>query len=171
MIEYLLDAEDPPDYDIILDDDGVGEIADIVALKVAGDSLLVHLFHCKYSRAHKAGVRVGDFYEVCGQAQISVYWRTTGSKLFERLKLREMQRQDTFSVSIFGKSNLEKLDELRRRSRYLVAEFHIFIVQPGLDAQRVDTKILDLLGATELYLKETFYVPLTVIGSGHDVSR
>ena len=40
MIEYLLDSEDPSDYDIIFDDDGVGEIADIVALKVAGDSLL-----------------------------------------------------------------------------------------------------------------------------------
>ena len=110
-------------------------------------------------------MRVGDFYEVCGQAQKSVYWRTNENKLFERLKLREMQRWGTYSVSRFEKGNLEKLDELRRRSRYLVPEFHIFIVQPGLDVQRVDAKILDLLGATELYLIETFKVPLTIIGS------
>ena len=167
MIEYLLDSEDPADYDIVFDDDDAGEIADIVALKIAGDSLLVHLFHCKFSRADSAGVRVGDFYEVCGQAQKSVYWRTNEIKLFDHLKFRELQRQDTYNVSRFEKGNLEKLDELRRRSRYLMPKFHISIVQPGLDVQRVDKDILDLLGATELYLRETFNVPLTVIGSGN----
>lgn len=153
------------DYDVIFDDDGKGEIADIVALKVAGDNLLVHLFHCKYAKSKKIGVRVGDFYEVCGQAQKGVYWRSEVKKLFDRLKLRETNRKKTYGISRFEEGDLQKLDDLKRRSRFLRPEFHVYIVQPGLSAEKVDTSILDLLGATELYLRETFDVPLTVIAS------
>ena len=152
-------------YDIIFDDDDAGEIADVIALKAAGDNLLVHLFHCKYSKSIKAGARVSDFYEVCGQAQKSVYWRREIKKLFARLKLREMQRQGAYGLSRFEKGDLIKLDELRRRSRELYPEFHIYIVQPGLIVQEVDLPILDLLGATELYLRETFDAPLSVIAN------
>lgn len=163
VIMQLLADEDA--YDIVFDDDDTGEIADIVALRVAGDSLLVDLFHCKYSLSDTAGVRVGDFYEVCGQAQKSVYWRSEEKQLFEHLRLREAERQKNYGLSRFEKGNLQRLDELRRQLRFLIPKFHIYIVQPGLNIQEVGTGILDLLGATELYLRETFDVPLTVIGS------
>ena len=68
-------------------------------------------------------------------------------------------------MSRFEKGDLQKLDELRRRSRVLTPKFEIFIVQPGLQARRADEQILDLLGATELYLAETFAVPFTLIAS------
>ncbi len=151
--------------DIVFDDDGAGEIADIVTLKVAGDNLLVNLVHCKYSKSYKAGVRVGDLYEVCGQAQKSVFWRSEISKLFQRLKFREQERQKKYSVSRFEKGDLQKLEELRRHSRSLHSKFHIYIVQPGVKTSNISTQILDLLGATELYLLETFNVQLTVIAS------
>ncbi len=160
VIESLIQEND-----VVFDDDGAGEIADIVTLKVAGDNLLVNLFHCKYSKSETAGVRVGDLYEVCGQAQKSVFWRSEVPKLFQRLKLREQERQKKYSVSRFEKGNLKNLEELRRRSRYLHPKFHIYIVQPGLETSNVSIQILDLLGATELYLSETFNVPLTVIAS------
>lgn len=160
VIENLIQGND-----VVFDDDGAGEIADIVTLKVSGDNLLIDLFHCKYSKSETAGVRVGDLYEVCGQAQKSVFWRNEVSKLFQRLKLREQQRQKNYSVSRFEKGNLQKLEELRRRSRYLYPKFHIYVVQPGLKTSDASTQILDLLGATELYLSETFNVPLTVIAS------
>ncbi|MDX1992561.1 MAG: DEAD/DEAH box helicase family protein [bacterium] len=171
VIEHLLAVEDDIDYDIIFDDDGAGEIADIVALKVAGDNLIVHLFHCKYSKSDTAGVRVGDLYEVCGQAQKSVYWRRVVKDLFERLRLREIERQKTYGISRFEKGDLQQLDALRRRSRFLAPRFQISIIQPGLDTHRVDASILNLLGATELYLRETFDVPLTIIGSGNDIRQ
>jgi len=168
VIEQLLAAGDGNDYDIVFDDDDAGEIADIVALKAIGDNLLVHLFHCKYAKSDRVGVRVADFYEVCGQAQKSVHWRSAVKQLFERLRHREMQRQNNYGISRFERGNLQSLDELRRRSRFLVPSFHIYVVQPGLDIHHVDTSILDLLGATELYLRETFDVPLTVIGYGNN---
>jgi hypothetical protein len=164
VIDRLLNGYDL-DYDIIFDDDGSGEIADIVALKTANDNLHIHLFHCKYAHGSEAGVRVGDFYEVCGQAQKSVHWRSEIKRLFVRLKLREEQRQRSYNVSRFEKGDLQKLDELRRRSRVLLPKFHIYIVQPGLKVIDAKDTVLDLLGATELYLGETLAVPLTVIAS------
>jgi len=164
VIEHLKTSHNT-DYDLIIDDDGAGEIADVVALKVAGDYLLVHLFHCKYANSGTTGVRVGDFYEVCGQAQKGVYWRSEVKQLFERLKLREMHRKKKYGISRIEKGNLQKLDELRRRSRLLQPKFHVYVVQPGLNAGGAKAAVLDLLGATELYLRETFDVPLTVIAS------
>jgi len=142
-----------------------GEVADIVALKAAGDDLHIHLFHCKFSHGNEAGVRVGDFYEVCGQAQKSVHWRREVKRLFERLKLREQGRQRTYATTRFEKGDLQKLDELRRRSRFLFPRVGIFIVQPGLRVSGAEGAVLDLLGATELYLSETFAVPLKIIAS------
>ncbi|PEN14804.1 helicase [Longibacter salinarum] len=153
------------DYDIIFDDDGKGEIADVVGLKATGEQLLVHFLHLKYSKSESAGVRVDDFYEVCGQAQRSVYWRGAVQRLFSRMKLREQKRQENYGVSRFERGDLQKLDELSRRAKQLVPRFRIFVVQPGLEKESVNTRVLDLLGATEVYLKETFGVPLTVISS------
>lgn len=164
--QLLTDTDrDGRKYEIIFDDDDAGEIADIVALKVVNDSLFVHLFHCKYSHGPKAGIRVKDFYEVCGQAQKSIYWRSDIKGLFRRLNHRESARQNRYKVSRFERGDLQQLGDLERKSRVLVPKFHISIVQPGLDVQSVTEDILDLLGATELYLKETFDVSLTVIGS------
>jgi hypothetical protein len=65
------------DYDIVFDDDGAGEAADIVAIKIEngtrGSAILVEFYHCKYSE-QVAGKRIKDLYEVCGQAQKSMQW-------------------------------------------------------------------------------------------------
>lgn len=63
----LLKAEGT--WDVIIDDDGTGEIADIVALWLADNELTVRLVHCKYSTESKPGARLADLYEVCGQAR------------------------------------------------------------------------------------------------------
>lgn len=164
VIDKLLNGGQT-DYDIIFDDDGNGEIADIVTMKVNGEYLHVQLFHCKYSHSTSPGARFNDFCEVCAQAQKSVYWRSKIKGLFQRLKLREQRRQKIYKVSRFEKGDLQKLEELRRRSRYLTPKFEIFIVQPGLSKIKVDSEILDLLGATELYLMETFAVPFNLIAN------
>ena len=40
-----------------------------------------------------------------------------------------------------------------------------FIVQPGLSIAEVSKEQLELLAVTENYLKETFAVPLEIVGS------
>ena len=58
VIKSLQSAESETNYDIIFDDHGSGEIADIVALKMEENDLLVDIFHCKASKKDKPGARV-----------------------------------------------------------------------------------------------------------------
>ena len=71
------------DYAIVFDDDGAGEAADIVAVKIEdgarGRAIVVEFYHCKYSK-QEAGKRIKDLYEVCGQAQKSIQWMANEDK-------------------------------------------------------------------------------------------
>ena len=50
---------------MIFDDDGSGEISDIIAIKTDNEIINIDLFHCKYSKEDLPGARIGDLYEVC----------------------------------------------------------------------------------------------------------
>ena len=47
VIQRLRSDASPIKYNVIFDDDGAGEIADIVALAVTDGELVIHMFHCK----------------------------------------------------------------------------------------------------------------------------
>lgn len=47
-------------YDLIFDDDGAGEIADVVTIRITEGLVQVTLHHCKYSSAAMPGARVKD---------------------------------------------------------------------------------------------------------------
>ena len=53
---------------MVLDDDGTGELADIVLMRRLDQELEILLAHCKYSSQPTPGARIDDFYDVCGQA-------------------------------------------------------------------------------------------------------
>jgi hypothetical protein len=69
--------------DLIIDDDGKGEAADVVAVRLSGKGVKrtidVELYHCKYSLGAPRA-RIDDLYVVCGQAQKSVRWVATDVK-------------------------------------------------------------------------------------------
>ena len=90
VIEELLARE--PEFDIVFDDDGSGEIADVVAVREHDKRLIVELFHCKYAHGATPGNRVSDLYEVCGQAQKSVRWREYPVRILKRMRKRENDR-------------------------------------------------------------------------------
>lgn len=169
VVDRLQSAAWPHDYDVVFDDDDSGEAADVVALKVAaGDRLVVHLFHLKYSsgEGQKAGARVGDLYEVCGQAQRSVVWKHPLQRLFDHLRHRESKRQTDYGgESRFERGTAADLARIERKARVLELDFRVYIVQPGLSKSKVTGSQLDLLGATETYLLDTYAVPLRVIAS------
>jgi hypothetical protein len=165
VIRHLLNAAQDVPYDIVFDDDDAYEAADVVALKVAGDQLLVHFFHCKYSSSEKAGARVDDLYAVCGQAQRSVYWKRDVASLFFHLKQREGSRMERHGVSRFERGDLARLDEVARRARFLTPVFTIVIVQPGLSRSAAEQSHLELLAVTEMYLQETYDIAFRVIAS------
>jgi superfamily II DNA or RNA helicase len=164
VIQTILRPEHDPSYDIVFDDDDKGEVADIVAMAVAGDRLLVHLFHCKYAKT-TGRTQVKDLYEVCGQVQKSVSWRGDVDRLFEHLRDREAGRLAKGRATRFERGDLSRLMELRRRAYQLLPQFRMFIVQPGVSKSHVTEPQQDLLATTELYLQETYRVPLSIIAS------
>ena len=153
------------EYDVIVNDDGAGEAADLVALKMLDDSILLTLIHLKYSGDGKPGARLKDLYEVCGQAQRSVRWKHLNlNYLYHHIKRRDEQWQPR-GYSRFIKGNIKDLAAIRDKSRTTPLKFHVEIVQPGLSIEKVTEEGLKLLGSTALYIKKTTMAELSVIGS------
>ena len=163
-IQYRVIADlKAEDWDIVLDDDGSGEIADVVAMRIDPEGLLVRLVHCKYSRGETAGTRVADLYEVCGQAQKSIMWRRSDlGPFFRTLDDRARKKQKRDGVSPFEAGDIKKLYEVRDKAVMLRRRVQIVIVQPGLSAAQATTQQLDLLASTQAYLKTTINAPLAV---------
>ena len=152
-------------WEIIIDDDGTGEVADIVAMRVDGEYLVVTLVHCKYSSNYRPGRRVGDLYEVCGQTQKSIRWRRDREKMFATLIRHERDRirRQRRSGLIVGDGNA--LYRLAEHAYILKPDFRVFIAQPGLSKGKASNEQLDLLGSTEVYLREVADMPLHVLCS------
>ncbi|GAP21227.1 DEAD/DEAH box helicase [Leptolinea tardivitalis] len=152
------------DWDLIIDDDGSGEIGDIVALKIDGHNLIMHISHCKFSTEDSPGARIEDLYEVCGQAQKSVIWHRNLDVFFKNLIRRERNRGKNHQTGlIVGDRNL--LLNIQEKWRYLIPNLTISIAQPGLSKNKVSSKQLELLSSTEVYIYEVAHAKFIVISS------
>jgi superfamily II DNA or RNA helicase len=166
MIEHIkMEAR----HDILFDDDGKGEAADIVGVSLDNPTLprliTVDLYHCKYSSAPEAGARIGDMYEVCGQSQRSVLWlhnKDRRTDLFAHLLKREALRTESGRATRFEIGSKERLIQIRDLSRTCKVAIHVFIVQPGLSKAQAAEHQLAVLGVTEKFLQETYQIPLLV---------
>lgn len=153
------------DWDIVMDDDGSGEAADIVALAVGEDNtLLIRLVHCKYSSKKTPGSRVADLYELCGQAHKSVHWKRA-PQLIDHLVRRERNRRSKHGRTGFEVGDDAALRALQHPARFLRARLEISIVQPGLSAASVSAQQLELLACAEVYVYETAHAVFNVICS------
>ncbi len=167
MIEWL---KQNGGYAIIFDDDGAGEAADIVAVRVDEEvrprRIDVEFYHCKFAGGNAAGGRVDDLYVVCGQAQRSVVWlhnKDRRTDLFAHLLKREAQHIDSGRPTRFEVGDIRGLAHVRDLSRQSEVRLSVFVVQPGLAKSKAKEGQLALLGVTERYLFETYQVPFTVI--------
>lgn len=163
-IEVVSSADWDRKYALVYDDDAPGEAADVIGVAVSGGTLLVDLFHCKFTK-QIAGARVKDLYEVCGQAQRSRKWRENVDRFLMHLVNREKDRMKKTGVSRFERGGFKQLQEIRAQARSLLPEFRIFIVQPGLSKGKLTDDQRELLASTELYLYETFGIVFRVIAS------
>jgi hypothetical protein len=161
------------DYHMIVDDDGKGEAADIVTIRLIGDiaapsRIDVEFYHCKYSQQATPGQRIEDLYEVCGQAQKSICWMSSPEKrtdLFTHLLRREARRQEASTSSRYEVGDGDLLQTIREMSRLCPVSLKIYIVQPGVSKANVTRDQLRLLSVTENYLMETFQLSFGVIAS------
>lgn len=153
-------------YDIIFDDDGTGEAADVVSIRVVQqESIEVHFYHCKFSAEDTPGNRIEDLYTVCGQAQKSIHWVENLTDLYLHLLRREPKRQKDRQATRFERGNRNGLFNIKEMSRIIPSNLSIFIVQPGLSKAKTTRAQQELLSVTENYLMETYRLPFAVIAS------
>ena len=160
VIDKLMASTIP--YDIIFDDDGTGEVADVVAIRRSGRTLIVDLFHCKYSSSDAPGARVGDLYELCGQAQKSVRWAERFHDMLNHLRRRELDRLSAGQSSRFELGSMGILLSLLSQSHDMHSEFSVTLVQPGYSFSKRTSVHMELFSATEAYLMETWRMPLRI---------
>ncbi|MEK4246588.1 DEAD/DEAH box helicase family protein [Psychrobacillus sp. FSL K6-2684] len=153
-----------PTSDIIFDDDGAGEIADIVTIKVneKARKIQFHFYHCKYSSEAQSGARVSDLYEVCGQTEKSIMWNDNAIELIQRMIEREKIRVKNYSDTRFEKGDLETLYTVKKMVKVgFEISLEISIVQPGVSVSKMTSSMKQVILATDTYLKETYAIQLT----------
>lgn len=159
-------------YEVIFDDDGAGEAADVVAITVNRDDptvprISVELYHLKFAGG-EPGRRLDDLYVVCGQAQRSASWLANHGRrtdLFTHLLSRNDQRVQRGAPTRFERGNEELLLQIREMSRRAEVKLKVFVVQPGLSKVQASPGQLTLLAVTERFLSDTYEIPLVVICS------
>lgn len=158
----LLGAE--ADWDVIIDDDGTGELADVVLMRRADEDLEVVLAHCKYSGEAAPGARISDFYDVCGQAMKMNRSKSMPDLLARRLLRRERNRQERGTTGLIV-GTTEILADIVREARFRRLRATVAIIQPGLSKAAVSEDIRALLGATDHFLASTYAMTLRVLSS------
>ncbi|MFF2853864.1 DEAD/DEAH box helicase [Peribacillus sp. NPDC058002] len=161
MIQYLKEK----DYDVIYDDDGSGEIADIVTIKEVENELKIQFYHLKYAQKGRVSAAIANLYEVCGQAQKSTQWKyKSGKEFFSHLLRRHVKTYSGEQCSRLEKGDLEFLETLKTKAKKKIPmSYEIYIVQPSISQKNVNDDILTLLGVTENFIKETTGIDLKVI--------
>lgn len=156
-------------HEIVFDDDGAGEAADIVGISLDSQTqprlIAVDLYHCKYSGGAMPGARIDDMYVVCGQAQRSVMWlhnKERRTDLFAHLLKRDAARVEGGRPTRFEVGSKDRLAQIRDLSRICAVTLRIYIVQPGLSKTGAADHQLALLGVTDRFLSETYQTPLKV---------
>ncbi|MCO6523047.1 MAG: DEAD/DEAH box helicase family protein [Snodgrassella sp.] len=169
-IQYHMIQQIKDKYDLVFDDDGSGEIADIVAVKNINDEeLVIDLYHCKFCPKIKGsaipGARVSDIYEVSGQTIKSIKWIGKPDVLFDRMIKRENKRLSQGKSSRIDKGSLDLLYKFKSMSHLVKNRYQITIVQPAISKEEITKEMLSVLGAAETYLKDTTGINLQVIAS------
>lgn len=153
-------------YQIIFNDDGSGEIADLVGINEKDGIIYVDFYHCKYCPSKdgqaKPGSRVTDTYEVSGQTSRSVKWLHSAQSLFSQLIDRYGKAKDSGFDRIL-KGDISQIDLLRHKSRDQQMKIGFNIVQPAISYDVISDEQLTVLGTTYTYIKGISGTDLKVI--------
>ncbi len=157
------------EYDLIFNDDGSGEAADLVALREVDEfTIRLCLVHCKNALGGTVSSNIENFYTLCGQVQKSASVKHRGiARLYQDLKRRHEIWQRT-GASRFLKGDLKQLAYFKEKARRAKLEFEVVIVQPGASKATLTNDIRSLLATTELYLKKTAAADLRVVVSARE---
>jgi superfamily II DNA or RNA helicase len=156
---FLARYLDRDEFEIVYWDHGAGETADFVAFKRREDGGIdVKLYHCKGSSGAEPGNRVGDVYEVCGQAVKCVIFCDL-PRMVGRLAGR-FSRKSGMAQFIKG-----DIDQLKALSRTRPFTFQMIVVQPGISQMNIESKLSEVLGAANAHLASAGMLEMRTLGS------
>lgn len=163
-IQYYFIEKIKDDFQIIYDDDGKGEIADIIGINDSETVIDIHLFHLKYAKNGVVSNDIDNFYQVCGQAEKSLKWKhKEGREFFNHLFKRKTKTLGGNSCSRIIKGTEDDLENLLNQAKWTKAmRFYIYIVQPSLSKANPSNDILLLLGNVQHYLATVGNIELKV---------
>jgi len=152
------------EFDLVFNDDGSGEAADLVCLKNVDDGTIrLTLVHCKGAYAGHISGDIRNFYILCGQAQKCISVKHAGlDRLATNLRRREALWVDD-GATRFLKGGPKQLSFFKEKSRKSKLEFEVVLVQPGVTSATLSDDMLRLLATTELFLKKTTEAAFRVI--------
>ena len=153
------------DFAIIYDDDGTGEFADVIAIRIRENIVEVRLCHCKYSSKDEPGARLKDLYEVAGQALKSVQFCHKPKRFLRNMINREKRQRERGLGTRFERGTLGALRQIDARREQYRFSYEVWIVQPGLSKSSMTQPMLQLLGFVEQSLRDHRRIPLQVITS------
>jgi hypothetical protein len=152
-------------FDVIMDDDGSGEAADLVCIAAKSDHIRLVLAHCKYSGDADAGQRVKDVVEVASQAIRSSRWVWRFEQLCTHLQNREGARLKKGGATRFLQGDMKMLRRFAPLSRIKEVRPEIVVIQPGLSKVSMSNDQSLLLSGANGFLLDTVRTPLRVICS------
>ncbi|MFG1420899.1 DEAD/DEAH box helicase [Roseixanthobacter liquoris] len=163
-IQYRTFEQIKSEYDLVFNDDGRGEAADLVCLKDVDDATIkLALVHCKGAHGAHVSQDIRNFYTVCGQAQKSITAKHAGlPTLYHDLK----RRHDIWARrgrTRFLKGDMKYLSYFKEKARRAKLDFEMILVQPGASVASVTDDALRLLSTTELYIFKTTEAKFRVI--------
>jgi len=155
------------DFQVIYDDDGKGEIADIIGINDSETVIDIHLYHLKYAKNGEISNDIDNFYQVCGQAEKSLKWKhKSGREFFTHLFRRKTKILNGNSCSRIIKGTEDDIENLLEQAKWTKAmRFHIYVVQPALSKANASDDILLLLGNVHHYLSTVGNIELKVYSS------
>lgn len=154
------------EFDVIFNDDGPGESADLVCLKDVDErTIRLCLVHCKGAYGGRVSQDIRNFYVVCGQAQKNITARHMGISKLARDLQRRHEAWFARGASRFVKGGMQELAYFKEKARRSNIEFETILVQPGASVQTITEDSLRLLATTELYLSKTTHAAFRVVVS------
>ena len=166
-IQYYMSQKILSKFDYLIDDDGSGEIADLVGINNSDKFIDITLFHLKFAKGGKVSNSIENLYQVCGQAQKSVRWKYVGGhKFFDHILRRNEKKEQQGRSSSLLKGTIKDFIKLREEaSNKKELRFHVVIVQPGMSKSQCTHEMKILLGNTVQVLHEIANIDCNVICS------
>lgn len=146
---------------IVYYDHGSGEIADFITVEEAEGHLVIRFYHCKGAGGAAPGHRVGDVYELAGQAVKSVIWALK-QRVLANIRRRFTQHKGS---ARFIKGDLDYLERLLTDAAAAQIDFEFIAVQPGLKKDGLPPDLGNVLAAASDHLMRGNFRALKVMAS------